>query len=324
MGVVFGLLGEVEVRVDSRVVDVGHARQRCVLAVLAVEANRVVSVDTLVMRVWGDRAPQRARETLYNYVSRLRRALGPVSEVGLTRAPGGYVLTVNPMVVDVHRFHHLVVQARAADDADRALVLFEQALGLWRGEPLAGVDTAWVNALRDALERDRFAAELDCTDLYLRRGQHNWLLGKLTTRAQAHPLDERVAGQLMLALYQCGRQAEALDHFQRLRKQLAEELGIDPSPRLQQRYEQILHSDPTLTDSLAADMVSGSQPVPRQLPAYTRHFVGRVAELHQLGTLLDTAGGGGRGGDYRDRWHRRDREDRSGAALGPSNSPSVC
>ena len=292
-GVVLGLLGVVEFRVDGRVVDVGHARQRCVLAVLAVESNRVVSVDALVARVWGDRAPQRARETLYNYLSRLRRALDPFSGVSLTRQPGGYVLTVDPMVVDVHRFHHLVAQARAADDQDQALVLFEQALGLWRGEPFAGVDTAWVNELRDSLERDRFAAELDCTDLYLRRGQHNWLLGELVARARAHPLDERVAGQVMLALYQCGRQAEALAHFQRLRERLAEELGIDPNPKLQQRYEQILHSDPALIDSPAVETVSASRPVPRQLPAYTRHFVGRAAELHQLDTLLDTAGGGG-------------------------------
>ncbi|HWR47410.1 MAG TPA: BTAD domain-containing putative transcriptional regulator, partial [Pseudonocardiaceae bacterium] len=294
MGVEFGLLGDVEVRVDGRLVDVGHARQRCVLVVLALEANRRVSVDALVERVWGDRAPQRARETLYNYVSRLRHALGLVTEVDLVRRPGGYVLVVDPMVVDVHRFHHLIAQARAADDQDRALVLFEQALELWRGEPCAGLDTVWVNALREVLERDRFAVELDRTDLYLRRGQHGWLLGELFTRAGAHPLDERVAGQLMLALYQCGRQAEALEHFQQLRVRLGEELGIDPSPELQRRYEQILNTDPALTaPAPAAPPVSASRPVPRQLPAYTPHFVGRAAELRQLSTLLDTTSTGG-------------------------------
>jgi DNA-binding SARP family transcriptional activator/tetratricopeptide (TPR) repeat protein len=295
MGVEFGLLGDVEVRVDGRPVDVGHARQRCVLAVLVVEANHGVSVDALVERVWGDRAPQRARETLYNYLSRLRHTLGPIAEVDLVRQPGGYVLTVDPMVVDMHRFHHLVAQARAADDQDRALVLFQQALGLWRGEPFAGLDTPWVNALRDALERDRFAVELDRTDLQLRRGQHGRLLSELATRAKAHPLDERVAGQLMLALYQCGRQAEALEHFQQLRARLVEELGIDPGPELQQRYEQILTTDPALTASPAtlSASVSAPVPVPRQLPAHTPHFVGRTAELRQLTTLLDTTTTGG-------------------------------
>jgi DNA-binding SARP family transcriptional activator/tetratricopeptide (TPR) repeat protein len=298
MGVEFGLLGDVEVRVDGRLVEVGHARQRCVLVVLLVEANHVVSVDALVERVWGDGAPQRARETLYSYLSRLRRALGLITEVDLVRQRGGYVLTVDPLVVDVHRFHHLVAQARAADEEDRALVLFEQALGLWRGEPFAGLDTAWVSALRGPLERDRFAVELDCTDLRLRRGQHGWLLSELFTRAAVHPVDERVAGQLMLALYQCGRQTEALEHFQQLRVRLAEELGIDPGPGLQRRYEQILTIDPTLTAPPAAPpasvSVSAPRPMPRQLPACTPHFVGRAEELRQLTTLLDapTAGGG--------------------------------
>ncbi|MGH3887884.1 MAG: AfsR/SARP family transcriptional regulator [Pseudonocardiaceae bacterium] len=291
MGVEFGLLGDVEVRVDDRPVNVGHSRQRCVLVVLVVEANHRVSVDQLVDRVWGDRAPQRSRETLYNYLSRLRHVLSPIIEVDLVRRPGGYVLTVDPMLVDVHRFHHLVAQARAADDQDRALVLFEQALGLWRGEPFAGLDTAWVNALRDALERDRFAVELDRTDLHLRRGQHGWLLGELSTRAGVHPLDERVAGQLMLALYQCGRQAEALKHFQQLRARLVEELGIDPGPALQRRYEQILTNDPALTTPPTTLPASVSAPpplVPRQLPACTPHFVGRAAELHRLTILVNT------------------------------------
>src|SRR5262245_47770009 len=144
MGVEFGLLGDVEVRVDDRLVDVGHARQRCVLVVLLIEAGRTVSTDQLADRVWGDRAPHQARETLYNYLSRLRHALGPLPEVDLRRQTRGYAVSVDPMTVDVHRFRHLVTQARAADDKDRALVLFEQALGLWRGEPFAGLDTPWV------------------------------------------------------------------------------------------------------------------------------------------------------------------------------------
>ena len=291
MGVELGLLGDVEVRVGGRPVEVGHARQRCVLAVLLVEANRVVSVDHLVARVWGDRTPRRARETLYNYLSRLRHALGPVTGVDLARRSGGYVLSVDAVAVDVHRFHHLVALARATGEEDRALGLFEQALGLWRGQPFGGLDTPWLNGLRQRWERDRLAAELDCTDLRLRHGQHGRLLGELFTRAGTHPLDERVAGQLMLALYQDGRQAEALECFQQLRVRLAEKLGIDPGPGLHRLYEQILTTDPALAAPTMSESVPvPAPPVPRQLPAYTPHFVGRAAELHRLSTLLDAAG----------------------------------
>jgi Bacterial transcriptional activator domain/NB-ARC domain/Tetratricopeptide repeat len=119
-------------------------------------------------------------------------------------------------------------------------------------------------SVRDWLERDRFAVELNCTDLQLRRGRHGWLLGDISARAAAHPLDERVAGQLMLALYRCGRQAEALDCFQQLRTRLVEELGIDPGPGLQRLYEQILTTDPALTTPTPAGSVtvSASLPVP--------------------------------------------------------------
>ena len=247
MGVRLGLLGDIEVRVDGHLVEVGHARQQCVLAALLADANRAVPVTQLVDRVWGDHAPHRVRETLYNYLSRLRHALALIPEIGLLRRPGGYVLTVDPMAVDLHRFHHLVGRARAIEDDDQALALFEQALGLWRGEAFAGLDTPWAAVLRDTLAQDRFAAELDATDLQLRRGRHGWLLSEIAARAEAHPLDERAAGHMILALYQNGRQAEALDHFAQLRQRLAEDLGIDPGPALQRLHHDILTQAPALT-----------------------------------------------------------------------------
>lgn len=287
----FGVLGDIEVRVDGRLVEAGHARQRCVLAVLLVEANHVVSADQLVHRVWGGQPPHRARETLYNYLSRLRHVLEAASDVHLVHRSGGYVLTVDQMAVDLHRFHHLVAEAHTAEDEEQALAILERALGLWRGEAFAGIDTPWVSGLRASLERARFAAELDCTDLQLRRGGHGWLLEEIATRAKANPLDERVAGQMMHALYQNGRQAEALDYFNQVRSRLADDLGIDPGPELQQLQHDILTHSPALTwrSSPRPRTVSFAPAVPGETPlsASPEHgpeevFVGREAALGRL------------------------------------------
>src|SRR5262249_28303251 len=132
MTVRFRLLGDVQADAADRVIDLGHARQRCVLVALLIEANRAVSVDQLVDRVWGQRIPQRACHALYTYVSRLRHALAVSDEVHIAHQPGGYLLTVDPLAVDIHQFSHLVAQTRAADTDADALALLEKALRLWR------------------------------------------------------------------------------------------------------------------------------------------------------------------------------------------------
>ena len=291
MAVEFRLLGGVEADVDGRVIDLGHARQRCVLAALLLDVNRAVPVDQLLDRVWAGRLPQRARTTLSSYLSRLRQALAVAPEVGLIRRSGGYVLTVDPMAVDLYRFRHLVARARAVADDQAAELLFEQALGLCRGQPLASLDTPWVNTVRDGLDTEWLAAELDRNDRALAGGRHVALLGTLSSRAVAHPMDERLAGQLMLALYRCGRQSDALHHYQRLRLRFAEELGVDPSPQLQQRYQQILAADPALTADVArpAATVAGP-PVPRQLPRPPSSFTGRARELAALDAVMNSTG----------------------------------
>jgi DNA-binding SARP family transcriptional activator/DNA-binding CsgD family transcriptional regulator len=247
MAVEFRLLGDVEALVDSRVVNIGHARQRCVLVALLVDDNRVVSAETLLDRVWADQLPVRARATLSSYLSRLRQILAAAPEVTLTRQPGGYRLAVDPQAVDLHRFRHLVTQARAAQDTNAAAALFGEALALWRGEAFATLDTQWLYAVRESLSRELLAAELDRNDLALDRGEHASLLGELSARADAHPLDERIAGQLILALYRCGRQADALHHYDLLRRQLAEELGTDPGLPLRKLHQCILTADPAIT-----------------------------------------------------------------------------
>ncbi|MET9631914.1 BTAD domain-containing putative transcriptional regulator [Lentzea sp. NPDC006480] len=275
----FGLLGDVEVRVDGQVVDVGHARQRCVLAALLVDVNRLVPVDVLVDRVWGEQVPHRARNAVAGYVSRLRQVLP--SGVRITGRQGGYVLTVDPLSVDLHRFDHLVQRARV--EPDEATSLLSEALGLWRGEPFSTLDTPWLAGVRSSLEARRLAALLDRNDLVLDQGQHGSLLAELEELATLLPLDERVAGQLILALYRCGRQADALLRYEQVRVRLADELGTDPGPALRLLHKQMLTADAALTVSAPA----AARPVPRQLPAPPRSFAGRGRELAALDAIMD-------------------------------------
>jgi DNA-binding SARP family transcriptional activator len=240
----FRLLGGVEVIASGQPVDIGHARQRCVLAVLLIEANNPVPTDVLVDRVWDEEMPHTARGTLQSYLTRLRRALGANAEI--VRRSGGYVLVVDEQTIDVHRFRALLAQARAAGDDEKALDLYDQALDLWRGEPFAGLDAPWLNSVRESYEHERRTAELDRTDVLLRAGRHSELVAPLLSEARKQPLDERLAGQVMLALFQNGRQADALSHFQQTRQHLAEELGTDPGPALQALHQRILAGDPAL------------------------------------------------------------------------------
>ncbi|MFD0277495.1 BTAD domain-containing putative transcriptional regulator [Kitasatospora sp. NPDC127111] len=268
---------------DGRPLDLGHLRQRSVLAALLVDADQTVPVDRLGDRIWGDRPPQRWRPTLYSYLSRLRQALEPAGddEPLVVREPGGYRLAVAASAVDLHRFRELVARARDTQDDDGAAALLDQALHLWRGPAFGTLDTPWFATLRETLHHERFTAELDRNDLALRRGHHAHVLAGLTTHAAAHPLDERLAGQLMLALHRSGRPADALRHYHRTRRTLAEELGIDPGPPLRQLHQRILAADPSLAlpDRAATEPPS---PVPRQLPAPPARFTGRDEELGQL------------------------------------------
>jgi DNA-binding SARP family transcriptional activator/tetratricopeptide (TPR) repeat protein len=294
----FGVLGVVEAWIDGRSVDLGHARQRCVLGVLLVEAGRPVSPDQLIDRVWGEHAPQRAANALYSYLSRLRRAVAGADGAEIRREPGGYLLTVNPQAVDLHRFRRLMTTARAAEADKSAADLIEQALRLWRGDPFAGLDTPWLAATRRTLLGERLAAELDGNDVLLRLGRHGELLPALLAAVAEHPLDERLAGQAMLALYRCGRQADADEQYRRIRRRLADEMGSDPGAELRRLHEQVLAADPALAvpagDSRApaGPVPVAALTVPAQLPADVRAFTGRTGELAALDRLLEPPDGG--------------------------------
>ena len=257
------------------------------LVALLVEEGRPVPVDRLLDHVWGDRAPQRAKDTLYGYLSKLRRVLG----VDVERTPGGYLLAVDPDTVDLHRFRSLVRQARDTADDERAFALLDDALALWRGQALVGLESPWLDSVRDALHAERAAAELDRNDAALRCGRHAVVLPGLRAAVAEHPLDERLAAQLMLALHRGGGSAEALRHYENVRRHLAEELGADPGAPLRDLHQGILTSDPDLVTAEA-------RAVPRQLPARQRWFTGRADELAALnaaepaGTVLITAIGG--------------------------------
>ncbi|MFI5894048.1 BTAD domain-containing putative transcriptional regulator [Actinoplanes sp. NPDC051513] len=291
----FGLLGAMEARIAGRPVALGHARQSSVLAVLLAEAGRPLTVDQLIDRVWGEDAPQRAAGALYSYLSRLRQAVAGAA-IAIERRPGGYVLTADPQTVDLHRFRRLVTLARAAESDRSAAELITQALGLWRGEPFAGLDTPWLASMRQSLLSERFAAELDHNDVLLRLGRHGELLPSLSAAVAEHPLDERLAEQLMLALYRSGRQADADEQYRRIRRCLADELGSDPGAGLRRLHERILAADPALTvatgDGRAPQAPLPTRPtVPAQLPADVRAFTGRTRELAALDRSLAPPGG---------------------------------
>ncbi len=246
MTVEFGVLGALEVKSGGVPLDIGHARQRSVLAVLLAEANRPVSLDQLAYRVWGERPPYRAAGTLRSYLSRLRTTLPETPSFAIERGPGTYLLRVDPEGVDLLRFRRCVAAARAERDNVAAAALFAEGLGLWRGDAFSGLDSPWLAAIREVAESERHAARLDSNDIELRLGRHAELLSVLSPIAEENSFDERLAAQLILALYRSGRQADALEHYEKTRRGLAESLGTDPGPRLRRLYQLILNSDPEL------------------------------------------------------------------------------
>lgn len=298
MKVEFRLLGDVEVWLGERPVDLGPRKQRAVLAALLAEANRAVPLNRIVDRVWADRPPQNPAGSVHTYLSRLRRALAGVDDVSITHRTVGYTLTVDPDGVDLHRFRALVERAETEADDERAAALRKQALDLWRGAPLGALDTPWATALRQALTREKLVVELDHLDAQLRLGRHSSATNRLSLLTEEHPYDERVAAQFLLALYRCGRQADALHHYHRLRRTLADDLGVDPGEELRGLHEAILANDSSLAlpAAPAAPPAEAASRNPQwvtqsQLPLDLKGFVGREQVLGQVKDLLTSGAG---------------------------------
>jgi YVTN family beta-propeller protein len=251
----FGVLGPLEVLRSGRAVSLGGPRQRAVLAVLLLQPNRVVSVDRLVEDVWAGHAPEASVTTLQTYVFHLRRVLEPgrprggAGEVLATR-DRGYLLQVSRERLDTAVFEDGLAAGLAALEAGRHSEAGERlgrALGLWRGPVLADLsDYAFIQAEAARLEELRLAAWEGRIEADLALGRHGALTAELEQLVAEHPLRERLHGQLMLALYRCGRQAEALAAYRRVRDLLAGELGIDPGEPLRRLHEAVLAHDPAL------------------------------------------------------------------------------
>src|SRR6266545_4146664 len=258
-GMDFRILGSLEVYDNGRPLSLGGHQQRALLALLLLRANQVVPVDEIVEDLWGARPPPSATKSVQALVSKLRRLLadepdaqaGDASEDGilLTRSPG-YVLTVVPGELDLHRFQALTEEGRralAVGRAEDAAEKMREALGLWRGPPLAElaydsfaqVDIARLEELRLSALEERIEADLAL-------GRHHDLIPEVEALVAENPLRERLRGQLMLALYRSGRQAEALQAYQRARHTLVDELGIEPGQALQRLEQAILQQDGSL------------------------------------------------------------------------------
>lgn len=300
MSVEFRLFGEVEALVNGQRLDVGHARQRCVLASMLVDVNRPVSVDQLVDRVWADQPPSRARNALAGYLSRLRALLAG-GNVAITRGPAGYTLTADRDRVDLHLFRRMADAARAAAEPGEATTRFQQALALWRGDPFSGMETPWFADMRNALVAERLSVFLDRNDAALQAGRHTEIIAELESALHAHPLDERLAGQTMLAQFRSGRQADALDLYRRTRERLIDELGVDPSPVLRDVHRQILDADATPPPRPPVKPVARPVGRPANLPRRPTSFIGRADQLAAVtaavmdGPLITLTGVGGVG-----------------------------
>ncbi|MFL9658208.1 BTAD domain-containing putative transcriptional regulator [Streptomyces sp. PB17] len=291
----FGILGPLLVRRSGAPVHVNAAKLRMLLASLLVEADRVVTVDALVHRLWGDTPPLRARNTLQNYVLRLRRALGSPADTGPVRTrPHGYLIETDPQTLDVRRFTSLVRLGRTAleqNTAERAAALLRQALELWRGDPLCDLPGDAFPELRLTLREQHLAALELRIDADLAAGRSADVLPELRALVEAHPLREHFWAQRMLALYRCERQSEALECYRTVTALLTEELGVTPGPALRDMHARLLAAAPDLgrPPGGAAAAASPTAPGRPALPVETTGFIGREAQLAQIRALLSTA-----------------------------------
>jgi predicted ATPase/DNA-binding SARP family transcriptional activator len=284
----FRILGPLEALVEGRDVALAGSKRRALLALLLVHANETISIERLIDELWGESPPATAARTVQAHVSRLRKALGVGNDTDgvIVTRERGYELTLDPERLDALRFERLVAEGRselAAGDPNRAAAAFEAALALWRGAPLAGLaNEPFVQREAARLEDLRLAALEDLGEAKLALGRHGELVGQLEAVIGEHPYRERLRAQLMLALYRCERQADALQAYQDARRTLVEELGIEPGEHLRELERAILAQD----SALAVAAVEVAEPRASRLPVPSTTTLGRDEDREALAQML--------------------------------------
>jgi DNA-binding SARP family transcriptional activator/Tfp pilus assembly protein PilF len=301
----FGVLGSLRVWRDETVTDLGPVQQRVVLAVLALQAGRPVGLQQVINAVWGEAPPRHAVNLVQRHVSGLRRVLEP-SRPGRTRSElltwseAGYQLALAAGSLDLADYESELARARTARAAGKledAAGALRAALRLWRGPLCDGLTSPYLDAQRDRLAESRISVVEERIELELAIGDGTDPVAELRDLIAEHPLRERLRGLLMLALYQAGRQGDALAAYAEARRRLDDELGVEPSAPLQRLHQQILAADPQLAVAPAAEVAPEAgagaasaagprRPLPAQLPHRIPDFTGRDGELGRLDALL--------------------------------------
>ena len=265
----FGILGPLEARANDHLLPIRGGKQKALLAILLLNANQVVSSNRLADELWPDEAPESGLNALQARLSQLRKSLYAtgVPQPIVTRAPG-YLIQIEPDELDLLRFERLTAQAGSAlrkNDAETAADRFRQALALWRGPPLADLEhERFAQAAIVRLEELRMSALAQRIEADLALGRHTDVVGELEMLVREHPLRERMQGQLMLALYRAGRQAEALESYRAARQALVEQVGIEPGAALRELEGAILRQDSALDFPRAMDTPRGDGEPPER------------------------------------------------------------
>ncbi len=292
-GLRFGVLGPVRAWRDDEPVATGSPQQRALLVALLLREGRTATAAELIDALWGEEPPSQALAAVRTYASRLRKVLDPGV---LVSESGGYAVRgLGEGALDLAAAQELATEAekaRSGGDLRHARTALNRALSLWDGETLAGVPGPYAQAQRARLEEWRLQLLESRLDMDLEQGCHAETVSELTALTAAHPLRERLRELLMLALYRSGRQAEALAVYADTRRLLADELGVDPRPGLQDLQQRILRADPALAEPSAPAAEPAAAPLrPAQLPANVPDFTGRAAFVRELSEVLASASG---------------------------------